>query len=337
MRALVLTGHGSPEDMLEVQDRPAPVAGSGQVRIAVRAAGLNWADLVARRGLYPDAPAPPAVLGYEVAGAVESVGDGVIGLEPGRRVFAATRFGGFAELAVADAANVAPMPEDMSFEDAAAIPVNYVTAYATGVLLPHTRRGETVLVHAAAGGVGIATLQLLRDIGAVAIGTASGSKHDAIRAHGAAHAIDYRTQDTRAEVERITDGRGVDVVLDGLGEFRESFDLLAPGGRLVAHGASNLVGGGREGLRERIRAKAVFPELDALRLMNENKAVIGFNMMRHWEARGSLAELLQPLRDPLERGVIQPVVAATFPLEEAAAAHELLETRGNVGKVVLVL
>ena len=337
MRALVLTGHGSPEEVLEVQDRPAPVAGSGQVRIAVRAAGLNWADLVARRGLYPDAPAPPAVLGYEVAGAVESVGDGVIGLEPGRRVFAATRFGGFAELAVADAANVAPMPEDMSFEDAAAIPVNYVTAYATGVLLPHTRRGETVLVHAAAGGVGIATLQLLRDIGAVAIGTASGSKHEAIRAHGAAHAIDYRTQDTRAEVERITDGRGVDVVLDGLGEFRESFDLLAPGGRLVAHGASNLVGGGREGLRERIRAKAVFPELDALRLMNENKAVIGFNMMRHWEARGSLAELLQPLRDPLERGVIQPVVAATFPLEEAAAAHELLETRGNVGKVVLVL
>jgi len=212
-----------------------------------------------------------------------------------------------------------------------------VTAYATGVLLPHTRRGETVLVHAAAGGVGIATLQLLRDIGAVPIGTASGSKHDAIRAHGAAHAIDYRTQDTRAEVERITDGRGVDVVLDGLGEFRESFALLAPGGRLVAHGASNLVGGGREGLRERIRAKAVFPDLDALRLMNENKAVIGFNMMRHWEARGSLVELLQPLRDPLERGVIQPVVAATFPLEESAAAHELLETRGNVGKVVLVL
>ena len=169
------------------------------------------------------------------------------------------------------------------------------------------------------------------------IGTASGSKHDAIRAHGAAHAIDYRTQDTRAEVERITDGRGVDVVLDGLGEFRESFALLAPGGRLVAHGASNLVGGGREGLRERIRAKAVFPDLDALRLMNENKAVIGFNMMRHWEARGSLVELLQPLRDPLERGVIQPVVAATFPLEESAAAHELLETRGNVGKVVLVL
>lgn len=337
MRALVLTGHGSPEDVLEVQDRPAPVAGPAQVRVAVRAAGLNWADLVARRGLYPDAPSPPAVLGYEVAGAVESVGEGVIGLEAGRRVFAATRFGGFAELAVADAANVVPMPEGMSFEDAAAIPVNYVTAYATAALLPHTRRGETVLVHAAAGGVGIATLQLLRDIGAVPIGTASGSKHDAIRAHGAAHAIDYRTQDTRAEVVRITDGRGVDVVLDGLGEFRESFALLAPGGRLVAHGASNLVGGGREGLRERIRAKAVFPDLDALRLMNENKAVIGFNMMRHWEARGSLVELLQPLRDPLERGVIQPVVAATFPLEESAAAHELLETRGNVGKVVLVL
>jgi NADPH:quinone reductase-like Zn-dependent oxidoreductase len=337
VRALVLTGHGSPGDVLDVQDRPAPEPGAGQVRIAVRAAGLNWADLVARRGLYPDAPAPPAVLGYEVAGEVESAGEGVIGLDPGRRVFAATRFGGFAELAVADAANVVPMPDGTGFENAAAIPVNYVTAYATAVFLPHTRRGETVLVHAAAGGVGIATLQLLRDIGAVAIGTASGSKHQALRANGATHAIDYRTQDTGAEVKRITSGRGVDVVLDGLGEFRESFDLLAPGGRLVAHGASNVIGGGREGLRERIRAKAVFPELDALRLMNENKAVIGFNMMRHWEARGSLAELLQPLRDPIERGVIEPVVAATFPLEEAAAAHELLESRRNVGKVVLVL
>jgi synaptic vesicle membrane protein VAT-1 len=337
VRALVLTGHGPPEAVLEIQERPQPAVGSGQVRIAVRAAGLNWADLVARRGLYPDAPTPPAVLGYEVAGEVESVGDGVIGLEAGRRVFAATRFGGFAELAVADAANVMPLPEGMTFEAGAAVPVNYVTAYATGVFLPHTRRGETVLVHAAAGGVGIATLQLLRNLGAVTIGTASAAKHEAIRAHGATHTIDYRTQDTRSEVERITDGRGVDVVLDGLGEFRESFDLLAPGGRLVAHGASNLVGGGREGLRERIEAKAVLPDFDALRMMNENKAVIGFNMVRHWEERGSLAELLQPLRDPIERGVVAPVVAATFPLEEAAAAHQLLETRGNVGKVVLVL
>ncbi len=176
----------------------------------------------------------------------------------GSRVAAVARFGGFAEYAIADAANVIPLPDSLSFEQGAAIPVNYLTAYATAIHLPHTRRGETVLVHAAAGGVGIASLQLLRDRGAVALATASGAKHEAIRAHGAAHTIDYRTQDTPAEVERITDGRGVDVVIDGLGEFRESFDLLAPGGRLVAHGASNLVGGGREGLRERIRQRPSF-------------------------------------------------------------------------------
>lgn len=336
MRALVLTGVGPPDEVLAVQDLPEPRVGPGQVRIAVRACGLNFADLIAREGLYPGAPEPPAVMGYEVAGDVESVGPGVVGVEPGRRVFAATRFGGFADLATAAVDDVLPLPDAMTYEEGAALPINYGTAYAAVVAMAGVRSGETVLVHAASGGVGIACLQLLSDIGAVVIGTASAFKHDAIRAQGAQHAIDYRTQDVRREVARITGGEGVDVVLDVLGQFRESYSMLRRGGRLVALGASNVVTAGRGEIRRAVEEIATIPEFDGLALLNENKAVMGLNLLWLWESRGSLAELTRPLVDLIERGVVRPVVAGTFPFERAAEAHHLLRDRRNVGKVVLV-
>ena len=176
--------HGAPEDALGVEERPEPPVGPGQVRVRVRAAGINFADVMARVGLYPDAPKPPTVMGYEVAGEVEAVGEGANGFAPGQRVAAATRFNGFAELATANASDVFALPERMSFEEGAAVPVNYGTAYAGVVLMAAVRPGERVLVHAAAGGVGTALLQLLKDRGAHVIGTASAAKHDAVRAQG---------------------------------------------------------------------------------------------------------------------------------------------------------
>jgi NADPH:quinone reductase-like Zn-dependent oxidoreductase len=335
MRALVLTKHGPPEQALEVREWPDPVTGQGQVLIDVRAAGLNFADIVARVGLYPDAPKTPCVMGYEVAGVIESVGPGVDGFEPGQRVLAATRFNGFAEKAVADVANVLPLPEGLSFEQGAALPVNYGTAYAAVVLMASVRAGETALVHAAAGGVGIAALQLLRDRGAVAIGTASASKHDAVRAQGAAHVIDYRTQDVKEEVDRITAGKGVDVILDALGEFRRSYSMLAPGGRLVIYGASNIVTGDRRNIARAIKEVATMPRFNALKLMNENKGVMGLNMLHWWDRSGSLAELIQPLVGLLEKGAIAPVVSESFPFSRAADAHRFVQERKNIGKVVL--
>src|SRR5205085_328710 len=200
MRALVLTKHGPPDQALAVQERPDPPVGPGQVRIRVHAAGLNFADVLARVGLYPDAPKPPTVMGYEVAGEIESVGPDADGFAPGQRVAAGTRFNGFAELAVADVANAFPVPDRLSFEEAAAVPVVYATAYAAVALLSGVRPGEKVLIHAAAGGVGIAATQLASDRGAEVIGTASAAKHDAVRAQGAAHVIDYRSQDVQTEV-----------------------------------------------------------------------------------------------------------------------------------------
>ena len=335
MRALVMTKHGPPDDALAVQERPDPAVGAGQVRIRVHAAGLNFADVMARVGLYPDAPKPPTVMGYEAAGEIESVGSGADGFQPGQRVVAGTRFNGFAQLATADVQNVIPIPESMSFEEAAAVPVVFGTAYVAVALLAGVRRGETVLVHAAAGGVGIAALQILRDRGAEVIGTASAAKHDAVRAQGAAHVIDYRTQDVGQEVTRITGGRGVDVVLDALGSFRESYGLLRPGGRLVMYGASQLLTGDRRNVMKALRAVATMPRFNAMKLMNQNKSVMGLNLLHWWDDRGSLEEMIGPLVELIERGVIRPVVAETFPFERAADAHRYIQERRNVGKVVL--
>ena len=335
MRALVLKKHGPPESALAVEERPDPPVGEGQVRVRVRAAGLSFADIVARVGLYPDAPKPPTVMGYEVAGEVESVGSNADGFQPGQRVIAATHFNGFAELATTNAADVLRLPEGMSFEEGAALPVNYGTAYAAIVLMAAVRPGEKVLVHAAAGGVGTAALQILRDRGAEVIGTASASKHDAVAAQGAAHVIDYRTQDVKAEVDRITGGKGVDVVLDALGEFRQSYSMLRPGGRLVMYGASNLVTGDRRNIAKAIKEVARMPRFNALKLMNANKAVIGLNLLHWWDERGSLEELTKPLIELAERGVIKPVVAESFPFERAAEAHRFVQERRNIGKVVL--
>jgi NADPH:quinone reductase-like Zn-dependent oxidoreductase len=192
-----------------------------------------------------------------------------------------------------------------------------------------------VLVQSAAGGVGIAALQLLRDRGAEVIGTASASKHDAVRAQGAAHVIDYRTQDVKAEVERITGGRGVDVVLDALGEFRRSYSMLATGGRLVMYGVSNVVAGERRNMVKAAREIVTLPRFNPLKLMSANKAVIGLNLLHWWDDRGSLEELTRPLVELVERGVVKPVVAASFSFDRAAEAHRFVQERRNIGKVVL--
>jgi NADPH:quinone reductase-like Zn-dependent oxidoreductase len=335
VRALVLHKHGPPDRALEIRDWPEPSPGEGQVLIDVRAAGINFADLLARVGLYPDAPKMPCVMGYEVAGTVAAVGPGVDGYAVGDRVAAATHFGGFAERTVADVVNVFRLPETWSVEQGAAVPVNYGTAYAALVMFANVRKGETALVHMAAGGVGIAALQILRHLGVEAIGTASASKHDAIRAQGAAHAIDYRNQDVAAEVKRITGGPGVDVVLDALGEFRQSYKLLRAGGRLVVYGASNIASGDRRNLVKAVREVARMPRFNPLRLMSQSKAVIGLNLLTLWDDRGSLESVTGPLVELLDQGAIEPVVAQAFPFERVADAHRFIQERKNIGKVVL--
>src|SRR3954451_7848205 len=343
MRAVVLTEVGPPE-VLKVQERPDPPVGSGEVRIVVRAAGINFADTMARIGMYPDAPKTPCVLGYEVAGDVVSVGEGAGGFEVGDRVIGATRFNGQAELVTVPAQQAMPLPDGLSYEEGAAFPVNYGTAYAALVIMGGLKAGERVLIHAAAGGVGISATQIARGIGAEIFGTASPSKHDAIREQGVDHAIDYRSLDFEEEVQRITGGEGVDLIMDALGptSFRKDYRLLRSGGRLIMYGASELqTGSGKRDLPTALRAltrmtMATMPWWKSVGLMNENKGVFGLNMLSWWDREGSLDRMTEPLMAGLENGELKPVVSETFPFDRAADAHRFIEERRNVGKVVLV-
>jgi synaptic vesicle membrane protein VAT-1 len=341
VRAVVVTRRGPPE-VLRVEEWPQPTPGPGEVRIAVEAAGLNFADLLARAGLYPDSPKTPCVLGYEAAGTVESVGPGVESPRVGDRVVVATRFGGQAEVAVARAENAIPIPSDVSAAAATAIPVNYGTAFAGLVLMAGLRPGERVLIHSAAGGVGSAATQIARHIGAEVIGTSSASKHARVREQGADHVIDYRTQDVAVEILRITNRQGVDVVMNALGPttLRRDYRLLRPGGRLVAYGVSQLQTGERRDLRAAISAVASFPFATmpwwkGPGILNENKGVFGLNLLHWWDTEGSLGRLVSPLRDLVDRGIVQPVVDSSFPFDRAADAHRRLMSGETVGKVVL--
>jgi NADPH:quinone reductase-like Zn-dependent oxidoreductase len=342
MKALVQTANGGPE-VLKALERPDPPAGPGEVRIAVKAAGINFADTMARVGLYPDAPKPPCVMGYEVAGTVESVGEGVSEHAVGDRVLAGTRFGGQAELVSVPADQALPLPDKLSFEQGAAFPVNYGTAYAALIIMGSLREGDRVLIHAAAGGVGIAATQIARNAGAGQIfGTASPTKHEAIRAQGVTDPIDYRNLDFEAEAMRLSGGEGVDLIIDALGptSFRKDYRLLRSGGRLVMYGLSEVT---REGGRDipaalKSLAKmplATIPWWKSLALMNENKGVFGLNMLKWWDREGSLDRVTEPLMADLEAGRLEPVVAEAFPFERAGEAHEFIAQRRNVGKVVL--
>ena len=246
-------------------------------------------------------------------------------------------FRGYADTVVVPAAQCFRFPPQLSDAEAAAIPVNYMTAalglYRMSALAP----GETVLIHNAGGGVGIAAIQLARLRRATVIGTASAAKHDALRAFGVEHAIDYRTADVAEEVKRITRGRGVDVIMDPIGgkSFLDSYRLLAPLGRLVMFGLSAAAPGERRSLWHAFKAWRATPRFDPLSMINRNRGVFGLHIGHLWSEHAQLVPLMQMLQKELEAGRLRPVVAKTFPLDQAAEAHRYIQSRANIGKVVL--
>jgi NADPH:quinone reductase-like Zn-dependent oxidoreductase len=322
-----------------MRDGPEPTPSDGQVRIRVRAAGVNFADVLSRLGLYPDAPKPPAVVGYEVAGVVDGVGRDVTGFADGDRVMSLTRFGGYSDVVVVPAAHCFPIPPELSDADAAAVPVTYLTAAIALYRMAALSAGETVLVHNAGGGVGIAATQLAHLRRATVIGTASSLKHAALRSFGVEHLIDYTSASVTDEVRRITRGRGVDVVLDPIGgaSFTASYRMLAPLGRLVMFGLSAVAAGERRNWWTVFRAWQTTPRFDALSLINRNRGVFGLHAGHLWDEQTRLAPLMQMLLSELRAGRLRPIVARTFPLERAAEAHRFIQSRANIGKVVLTV
>ena len=335
MRQVVIPRHGSP-DVFQVRDAPVPQPGDGEVRIRVRAAGINFADVLARIGLYPDAPRLPAVVGYEVAGIVDAAGPGVSSPHPGDRVLALTRFGGYADYVVVPAFQAFRFPDALSDAEAAAVPVTYLTAAIALYRMAALTSGDTVLIHNAGGGLGIAAVQLARLRRATVYGTASAAKHTALASFGVEHAIDYRHTDVGSEIMQLTKGRGVDVVLDPIGgrSFAQSYRMLAPLGRLIMVGVSS-VAAERRSVRKLLTAWWTMPAFRPLSLINRNRGVFGLNVGHLWDERRPLQSLMELILEELQAARLQPVVSKTFPLERAADAHRYIQSRANIGKVVL--
>lgn len=338
MRQIWIPRVGPPE-VLELREAEDPAPKAGEVRIRVRASGINFADIMARLGFYPDAPKLPAVVGYEVAGDVDAVGEGT-NRQVGERVLAITRFGGYADVVCVPERMALPLPVGLSYEEGAAIPVNYLTAYQMLIQMGSLKKGERVLVHSAGGGVGLAAIDLCNIHGAEVIGTASTGKHAMLRERGAAHLIDYGKQDYEREVARVTGGRGVHIVLDAMGgeHWKKGYRCLAPTGRLVMFGFSSAAPGKGRSMLAFLKAVASTPlfSFPPPKLINDNKALIGVNLGHLWSEEEMLLAWLQQIFAWQAEGKIRPTVGARFSFAEAAAAHHYIQDRKNLGKVVLI-
>ena len=338
MRQVVIPRYGPPE-VLEVRESKDPEPRPGEVRVRVGAAGINFADIAARMGLYPDAPPLPMIMGYEAAGRIDALGGGdTRGLSVGDDVIAMTRFGGYSDVVVAPAATVLKRPAGMTVEEGAALPVTYLTAWHAMVVMGNLRKGERVLIHSAGGGVGTAAIQIAKIIGAETFGTASAGKHAELKKLGLDHAIDYTKDDFEPAVRDLTGGKGVHLVLDPVGgkSWRKGYRLLAPTGRLCVFGYSEMSSGRTtRSLLKVLKELATVPKWGPLDLMNRNAGVFGVNMGHLWGETELLMGELTAILGHYEAGRIKPVVDRAFPFAEAAQAHAFIQARKNLGKVLL--
>lgn len=337
MKRVIIPGAGKAE-VLKLEERPSLTPSKGEVRINVKASGVNFADVLARQGLYPDAPAFPACVGYEVSGLIDAVGPEVDSNWIGKPVLAMTRFNGYAEEVVVSVDQVFDKPESLSFEQAAAIPVNYLTAWQLLVVMGALQPTDHVLIHNAGGGVGLAALDIARHIGATTIGTASPGKHAFLKERGLDYAIDYRNQDWQPTLNKITNNAGVELIIDPLGgnHWKRSYKALRSTGRLGMFGISTASESNLVGKLKLLKVALQMPFFHPVSLMNDNKSVFGVNMGHLWHESAKIRVWMEALLQGVEDGWVNPYVDKAFPFSQASDAHLYLEQRKNKGKVVLI-
>jgi synaptic vesicle membrane protein VAT-1 len=336
MKQMFIVGHGGPEK-LQLRESPDPSPTGGEIRIRVKASGVNFADILARQGLYPDAPRIPCVVGYEVSGTVDAVGPGVDQSWVGKDVFALTRFGGYSDVVVVPEKQLFAKPASLSHEQAAAIPVNYLTAWQLLVVMGSLKREESVLIHNAGGGVGLAAIDIARHIGAKIYGTASRGKHAFLMQRGLHEAIDYRTKDWAVELHRLTNGKGVVLITDPLGgnHWMKSYKALRSTGRLGMFGVSVATTSKLFGPLRLLPVAFGMPLFHPLSLMSTNKSAFGVNLGHMWHETDMIADWMEILLKGVADGWVRPHVDKSFPLAQVGEAQTYMEKRKNTGKVVL--
>jgi NADPH2:quinone reductase len=336
MKAAVLIKTGNAANAFEIREVPQPVPQKDEVLIKVQAFGLNFADVMARRGMYKEAPPIPAILGYDVAGIVESVGADVSNVKCGDRVTAMTRFGGYAEYAVTKSSAVAIIADSMDMATATALTTQYCTAYFAASEMVNLHKGDKVLIQSGAGGVGTALIQLAKHKGCEIFSTAgSDAKLDYLRSLGVQHPINYTTQDFETEVKRLTNGKGVDAIFDAVGgaSVKKGFRSLAAGGRIICYGAAEM---SNKNIFGKIKAALAFGFYHPVMLMVPSKAIIGLNMLRIADEKPAMIQhCLEEVIQLTQQGIFTPTLGKVFNITNIAEAHDYLEQRKSMGKVVV--
>lgn len=318
---------------------PKEKPGPDQVAIEVRACGVNFADVLMRIGLYPEAPPPPFVPGYEVAGVVVEVGDKVTGIQSGDRVMAAVHFGGYTSYALAEADKTLPLPESLSFEEGAGLLVNYMTAWVALHEMARIRAEDHVLIHGIAGGVGLAALQVAKNAGCTVYGTAgSDDKLDYARQYGLDYGVNYRKTKFAEDIRLNVGRRPLDVILDPVGgdNLAQDRKLLKPTGKLIAFGMAAAVQGEKANrLKQLVTGLKMF-HVNMLSLFAQNQGIFGLNVLRLWKYP-VMRKAGEQILSEFEAGRLQCFLDQSFPLESVGEAHRYLQERKNRGKVILTV
>ncbi|MBC8767818.1 zinc-binding dehydrogenase [Arenibacter sp. BSSL-BM3] len=337
MKAVYLVKYSKADTAFEIREIEIPEISNDQVLIKVEAFGINFADVMARLGLYKGAPPLPALLGYEVVGHIEKCGNNVQNVKVGDRVSAITHFGGYAEFAVAQKEVVYGIPETMSAGAAVALATQYTTAYFLSNEMANIQEGDKVLIHAAAGGVGTALVQLALHKKCLVFGTCSSSdKMEYLRSCGVHHPINYIKEDFTSQVRSILEKGGLDVIFDPVGglSVRKGYKLLAAGGRLLTYGVSSM--NNTKSIFGKIRVLAQFGIYHPLQFLSNSKGIIGVNMLKMGEENPvKVGRTMKAVIKLAEEGIIQPFIGGEFGVAQLAEAHEFLESRKSIGKIVV--
>ena len=316
-QSIFVTKHGVP-DVLKLKSDSLKEPIIGEVCVKIKYSGINFADIMGRMGLYPTAPKPPYVPGFEIAGIIEKTGDDKTKNLVGRAVVGLSRFHGYSTHTNVPVNQLFFINEKW-LDVAAAIPVNYLTAYFMMIHQAAIRENEWFLIHGIGGGVGIAALQIAQHLGVKIIGTCSGWKHDQIREMGVEHLIDYRSENFKDRVLEITDGNGADVIIDSLGgkALKDSFGCLAEFGRLISYGFSKAAPGTKKNILKILPEYLGMPKFNPMHLMSKNKGVFGFHLGLIQKRQDLVKKYGSLLLKWLDDGIISPKVDAVFPLEKA--------------------
>lgn len=335
MRVVQLVKHGNDSSCFKIAEVNKPVPKAGEILIKVEAFGLNYADVMARLGLYRDAPPMPAVLGYDVVGTVDAVGEGGDSSIVGKRVVAVTEFGGYAEYAIGHEGAATAIPDDMPLASAAALATQYATAYYAAFQLGNIQEGEHVFIHAAAGGVGLALVQFCKLRHCVMYGTVSNdTKAQTIMELGVQHVIKSNTQNVIAELKKLN--QQLDVIFDSVGGkgVKVGFKSLRPGGRIICYGGSQLTAG--KGIFNMVKFGLSFGLYSPIQMLTQSKSILGVNMLKLMRAHPqSLKTILDEILKLLREKKISTPIGERFPIDKLFEAHSHLQSRKSIGKIVV--